>query len=166
TDGAEPTWTRHATGTLRAALPEAARTSPDAPSLAEIKARCPQAVPPSMYYDGLRERGFELGPGFQAITGLWCGDEESLAELRLPPAAAADASSYHVHPSIFDACCHALGAGFPVTDSRDEAYLVLGFKRLETFGPIGTHVWSHGALHTAADGGGDKETLTGTVRLM
>jgi acyl transferase domain-containing protein len=165
-DGGEPTWTRHATGRLRAVVLEGTRMLPDAPALADIQARCPQAVPASAYYHGLRERGFELGPGFQAITALSCGHGESLAELRLPAAAAADASSYQVHPSIFDACCHALGAAFPAAASRDEAYLVLGFKRLETFGPIGTRVFSHGVLHPAADGPNDNETLIGTVRLM
>jgi SAM-dependent methyltransferase/acyl carrier protein len=166
TDGAEPTWARQATGRMEAALPEAERTSPDAEPLLDIKARCPQAVPASAYYAGLRERGFELGPGFQAINGLWRGDGESLAELQLSPEAANDASAYQVHPAIFDACCHALGAAFPATDSGEQAYMVLGLKRFLTFGPVGTYVWSHATLQPPAGEEGDQETMTGDVRLM
>jgi acyl transferase domain-containing protein/short-subunit dehydrogenase/acyl carrier protein len=93
-------WSRHATATLAPA--EAPPTDP------------PGAWPPAgaeripvVDYARLAAYGLHYGPAFRAVTALWRRDDEVFAELALSPGEAATASSYTLHPALFDAALHA-----------------------------------------------------------
>ncbi|MFJ9561415.1 SDR family NAD(P)-dependent oxidoreductase [Streptomyces fuscichromogenes] len=97
--GTSEPWTRHATATT-------------APAGAPPR-EAPGAWPPvgaeriAVDYDRLADRGHHYGPAFRVVTALWRRDDETFAELALPPGEAATARSYTLHPALFDAALHA-----------------------------------------------------------
>ncbi|MER7187868.1 type I polyketide synthase, partial [Streptomyces hyaluromycini] len=99
-DTSEP-WTRHATATT---APAGAPKTPG---------ETPGAWPPvgaeriAVDYERLADHGHRYGPAFRAVTALWRRDDETFAELALPPGEAATARSYTLHPALFDAALHA-----------------------------------------------------------
>ncbi|GGX55356.1 type I polyketide synthase [Streptomyces noursei] len=110
--GEDQPWTRHASGTLTAAVP--APTSglggvwPPAESV---------AVDVDGYYQRLVESGYGYGPAFQGLRAAWrCGDEV-FAEVALPQANQADAARFGLHPALLDAALHAVGKGDFFADS-------------------------------------------------
>ncbi|MGW4173481.1 SDR family NAD(P)-dependent oxidoreductase [Streptomyces chartreusis] len=107
-------WTRHATATTAPAetpLPETRLT--EAPLAEAPPTDPPGAWPPpnaerlQVDYARLAAHGHHYGPAFRAVTALWRRDGEIFAELALSPAEAATASSYTLHPALFDAALHA-----------------------------------------------------------
>ncbi|MFJ8631928.1 SDR family NAD(P)-dependent oxidoreductase [Streptomyces sp. NPDC093568] len=99
--GTTGAWSRHATATLAPA--EAPPTGPP-----------PGAWPPAgaeripvVDYARPAALGLHYGPAFRAVTALWRRGDEVFAELALPPTEAATASSYTLHPALFDAALHA-----------------------------------------------------------
>ncbi|MGW4869613.1 type I polyketide synthase [Streptomyces chartreusis] len=58
-------------------------------------------------YARLAAHGHRYGPAFRAVTALWRRDGEVFADLALSPAETATASSYTLHPALFDAALHA-----------------------------------------------------------
>ncbi|MEU4878800.1 SDR family NAD(P)-dependent oxidoreductase, partial [Streptomyces sp. NPDC021608] len=111
-EGDEPDWTRHATGTL---VPE------------DLDSREPALVwPPSgatpvpvdveSVYADLAERGYEYGPAFRGLRGVWTRDDEIFAEVALPDDQQDDAGDFSLHPALLDASLHApliYGTGLP-----------------------------------------------------
>ncbi|MFE6175700.1 SDR family NAD(P)-dependent oxidoreductase [Streptomyces sp. NPDC056464] len=97
--GATGAWNRHATATL--APPSDPPSDP------------PGVWPPAgaeripVDYARLAAHGHHYGPAFRAVTALWRRDDEVFAELALSPGEAATASSYTLHPALFDAALHA-----------------------------------------------------------
>ncbi|MGC2743470.1 MAG: SDR family NAD(P)-dependent oxidoreductase, partial [Candidatus Angelobacter sp.] len=62
--------------------------------------------------------GVIYGPAFQAITALYRGTDQALAQLRLPDAVAGQAGDYVLHPSLMDG---ALQAAIGLIDTQCEA---------------------------------------------
>ncbi|MFD4600970.1 SDR family NAD(P)-dependent oxidoreductase [Streptomyces sp. NPDC058464] len=105
-DTSEP-WTRHATATTAPA------EEPTAAQREALTEETPGAWPPvgaeriAVDYERLAAHGHRYGPVFRAVTALWRRDDETFAELALPPGEAATAGSYILHPALFDAALHA-----------------------------------------------------------
>ncbi|MEU8664508.1 acyltransferase domain-containing protein, partial [Actinoplanes philippinensis] len=97
--GSTGPWTSHATATLTAPTGR----SPAAPATWPP----PGARPITVDYTRLTDAGFHYGPAFRAVTALWRGPTEVYAEVALPPAVAADAPRFGVHPALLDAALHA-----------------------------------------------------------
>ncbi|WP_340563422.1 SDR family NAD(P)-dependent oxidoreductase [Streptomyces sp. GSL17-111] len=94
-------WTRHASGTLRPALPAetpAASWPPDGG----------QVVSLDELYSALAGAGLEYGPVFQGLRGVLRAGEDLWAEVALPESAHADAGRFGLHPALLDAALHAL----------------------------------------------------------
>ncbi|WP_406258503.1 type I polyketide synthase [Streptomyces chartreusis] len=108
-DTAGGPWTRHATATT---APAEAPLS-EAPLAETPPTDLPGAWPPPkaerlpVDYARLAAHGHHYGPAFRAVTALWRRDGEVFAELALSPAETATASSYTLHPALFDAALHA-----------------------------------------------------------
>ncbi|WP_229919963.1 SDR family NAD(P)-dependent oxidoreductase, partial [Streptomyces minutiscleroticus] len=102
--GAGGDWTLHATGALGAR-----RTTEFATAGAWAAGAWPPAgaetVPVDTLYADLAERGYEYGPVFRAVTGVWADGDELFAEVVLP---AAQPTTFGVHPALLDASLHAL----------------------------------------------------------
>ncbi|MCE0446402.1 polyketide synthase dehydratase domain-containing protein [Streptomyces tricolor] len=56
--------------------------------------------------DGLVRRGYEHGPLFQAVRGLWRLGEEILAEVAVPEDEREEAQRFGLHPALLDAALH------------------------------------------------------------
>ncbi|WP_432015382.1 SDR family NAD(P)-dependent oxidoreductase [Streptomyces cucumeris] len=102
---ADGEWTRHATGLIAAAPPEA----PPAPDLTAWPP--PGATPVAL--DGMYERyadgGFRYGPAFQGLTAVWRLGDTLYAEAALPSGQHPDAGHFALHPALLDAALHATG---------------------------------------------------------
>ncbi|MFI5916525.1 SDR family NAD(P)-dependent oxidoreductase [Dactylosporangium sp. NPDC051541] len=102
TDGPEPgSWVQNATGTLATST-----TSPPA-GPAEWPPAGATPVPFEGAYDTLADAGYEYGPVFQGLRGLWRRGAEVFAEVAID----ADRAGYVVHPALLDAALHPLLLG-------------------------------------------------------
>src|SRR3546814_20582759 len=89
--------------------------------------RCPEAVEPEVWRGRLAGLGIDIGPAFAGIRRLWRGDDEALAEVRLPDGMTSGAAS--MHPALPDACLQV--AGRPITGAAPgEALLPNGIERV------------------------------------
>ncbi|MDX2939319.1 SDR family NAD(P)-dependent oxidoreductase [Streptomyces ipomoeae] len=100
-------WTRHAGGVL-APSGEPMRDS-------EAFSVWPPAgaVPVDMteVYSHLARQGYQYGPAFQVLAGVWRLGDETYAEVGLAAGQQADAARYRVHPALLDGALHALLLG-------------------------------------------------------
>ncbi|CAL9584972.1 hypothetical protein SUDANB176_05115 [Streptomyces sp. enrichment culture] len=102
-DGAEPEWTRHATGVLgtRAAGPDF-----------DFTAWPPEGAEPLSvdgYYDTMGAAGYAYGPSFRALRAVWRRGDEVFAEAETTDAH--DVGRYGLHPALLDSALHAMGFG-------------------------------------------------------
>ncbi|MFF4354910.1 type I polyketide synthase [Streptomyces sp. NPDC001530] len=100
-EGAEATWTRHATGSLVPAASEA--------DFALTAWPPPGAVPVAMEgaYERLLDRGYGYGPVFQGLKAAWRHGDDVFAEVALPEKAHDEAARFGLHPALLDAAMHA-----------------------------------------------------------
>ncbi|WP_369237442.1 type I polyketide synthase [Streptomyces sp. R21] len=96
-------WIEHAVGTL-------GRDTATAP--AQASGEWPPAdaapVPLARMYEDLGLHGYEHGPVFQGLRGVWRRDGEQFSEAVLPEPEAANAGAYQLHPALLDASLHGL----------------------------------------------------------
>ncbi|MFS8204675.1 SDR family NAD(P)-dependent oxidoreductase [Streptomyces sp. CWNU-52B] len=113
-DGGE--WVRHAEGSLsgwtRPAAFDATVWPPDGAEEVEL----------GDVYGDLAARGYDYGPAFQGLTGVWRRGDELFAEAALPADAAKGADGFGLHPALLDAALHAVWYG-SVLDAMDGAVL-------------------------------------------
>ncbi|NEW38026.1 SDR family NAD(P)-dependent oxidoreductase [Nocardia cyriacigeorgica] len=102
-DSTDPTpWVLHARGVLAAA----ANSTPAHPDPAWPPAEAEQPDHRSLY-DRLAQLGFDYGPAFQGVTGIWRHDDRTFAEVSLDDAVRGSAAAFGMHPALLDACLHA-----------------------------------------------------------
>ncbi|WP_063771870.1 type I polyketide synthase [Kitasatospora mediocidica] len=96
------TWTRHATGTLtvttKTGSPQADFTAWPPPGA--------QRVDVDGLYTGLGRHGYEHGPVFQGVRGLWQRGDELFAEVAVPDDSREAAGRFGLHPALLDAVLH------------------------------------------------------------
>ncbi|MFJ3778139.1 type I polyketide synthase [Streptomyces sp. NPDC090075] len=124
-EGADGTWTRHATG-LTADAPARPDDGP-APAAGAVRTEAEDTVwpPPGAepvdltgLYDGLAADGYQYGPAFRLLTRAWRVGEEVHGEVGPLPGAddGPSAAPGHVlHPALLDAALHAVVALVPGT---------------------------------------------------
>ncbi|MED7948533.1 SDR family NAD(P)-dependent oxidoreductase, partial [Streptomyces sp. BE303] len=100
-DETEP-WTVHATGSLTAQGEE-----PADPGLVVWPPAGAEPVPVEDFYPALAATGMAYGPAFRGLRKVWRHRTEVLAEVGTEEAVA----GYALHPALFDAALHAVGAG-------------------------------------------------------
>ncbi|MFI9569718.1 SDR family NAD(P)-dependent oxidoreductase, partial [Streptomyces rishiriensis] len=111
-EGDEPEWTRHAAGTLLPEDPDSAEAALAWPPAGAT----PVPVDVESVYADLAERGYEYGPAFRGLRGVWTRDDEIFAEVALPEQQQEDAGRFSLHPALLDASLHApliYGTGLP-----------------------------------------------------
>ncbi len=96
-----PTWIQHATSKLNR---QTMANQLAAVALTELRERLGQPSQQADCYAQFRQLGLHYGPTFQAITQLWQGTGEALAELRLHESLVAPQSEYQIHPVLLDNC--------------------------------------------------------------
>ncbi|MEU2228912.1 SDR family NAD(P)-dependent oxidoreductase, partial [Streptomyces sp. NPDC018347] len=115
-EGADGTWTRHATGVL------APRTAPEPAAATDWPPAGAVPVDVTDTYDHLAAQGYHYGPSFRCLRGAWRLGEEVCAELALPDPAAAD--GFALHPALLDATLHAID----LLDGQDPTVMTLPFS--------------------------------------
>jgi NAD(P)-dependent dehydrogenase (short-subunit alcohol dehydrogenase family)/acyl carrier protein len=123
--GEDAEWTRHASGVLAAGVAEV--SEPPAGSWPPEGRRLVGAWPPEgaqalelaglgvgegfdfggVVYGRLAELGFEYGPVFRGLTGVWRRGEEVFAEVALGGGQVGEAGRFGLHPALLDAALHA-----------------------------------------------------------
>ncbi|WSW21183.1 SDR family NAD(P)-dependent oxidoreductase [Streptomyces phaeochromogenes] len=63
----------------------------------------------SSLYTDLAAQGYAYGPAFQGVRAAWRHQDSVLAEVALDPEAAAEATSFGLHPALLDAVLHSAG---------------------------------------------------------
>ncbi|GAA2529842.1 type I polyketide synthase [Winogradskya humida] len=100
----EAPWTTNATGVLTPAalVPATDRSGAWPPAHAA-------AVPLTGGYDLLAGLGYDYGPAFQGLRGMWTAADETYVDVVLPGAAGtADPAGFGIHPALWDALLHAI----------------------------------------------------------
>ncbi|MFF8098148.1 type I polyketide synthase, partial [Streptomyces sp. NPDC016675] len=105
-EGDDGPWTRNARGTVRAADPAGyvPEPVPWPPTDAE-------PVDLAGFYEPAADSGYGYGPAFRGLRSVWRRDGEVFAEVTLPQDVRAGTEGFSVHPALFDAALHAIGAG-------------------------------------------------------
>ncbi|MFD3603179.1 SDR family NAD(P)-dependent oxidoreductase, partial [Streptomyces sp. NPDC058656] len=107
TDAPEDTsWTLHATGLLS---PDSGADSRDGGGHAAWPPANAVPLDVSSLYTDLAAQGYAYGPAFQGVRAAWRHQDSVLAEVALDPEAAADATSFCLHPALLDAVLHSAG---------------------------------------------------------
>ncbi|WP_455678827.1 SDR family NAD(P)-dependent oxidoreductase [Streptomyces antimycoticus] len=115
--GADGEWVLHGSGSVGPRT-----TDDDAFTSDWTGAQWPPAgavpVPVDTLYPDLAERGYEYGPVFQGVRGVWERGDEVFAEIALPDG---QPTGFGLHPALLDAALHALpltGRGYEADEVR------------------------------------------------
>ncbi|MEX2372757.1 MAG: polyketide synthase dehydratase domain-containing protein, partial [Dehalococcoidia bacterium] len=156
-----PTWTLHATATLRDRRPHDAAT---APSLAELRGRCAQPVDVAEYYALLASYGFRYGPAFRGLREAWSGDGEALARVAFPTGAERNVDAFEVHPALLDAAFQLLASAGGLAARTDEGsggpLFPRSLRRVTLHRPPGGRFWVHARVERS-----DEAVIVGDVTI-
>ena len=145
-DDHEAAWTRHVSGVI---APDPAGGT--AGGVCAWATAWPPAdaspVPLDGGYERLADLGYEYGPAFQGVRGIWRRGAELFAEVAV--ADEVDVAGFGIHPTLFDSMFHPL----LIADSADELRLPFEFRgvRLVAAGARVLRV----RLATSEDGGSE-----------
>jgi acyl transferase domain-containing protein/NAD(P)-dependent dehydrogenase (short-subunit alcohol dehydrogenase family)/acyl carrier protein len=162
---ARESWRRHSTGRIRL-IPHAGGST--AHSIDDIRQRCAEEISGSEYYEGMRSRGNDYGPGFQGLQQIWRRDGEAIGRIHLAEALVSGAGAYTVHPAVLDACFQLLGAAVSreraLPSSDDETYLPVNLERFRIYGKADVRVWGYVRMRAGEEIPG--ELLAGDIWLL
>ena len=139
-------WLRHASGRVCRSLESRV---PERAVLASWQDACREEIPSDAHYDRCRALGLQYGPSFRAITRLWRGQNEAVAEVTLPDVARESAGSYRLDPVLLDASFQTVAAAvgeLPVEDGT--VWLPTGWSRLDWFASSSGPAWCHVTVRT------------------
>jgi len=115
------------------------------------------------FYQRLRERGIQYGPGFRAVEYVWSKDNESLGRIRLPESLQYDSNDYQIHPALLDACLQVLVATQSASAEHD-LYIPTRCKSIRFFLRPVQLTWSHVSLQSVPASGTD--VINADIRLL
>lgn len=87
------------------------------------------------FYEGLAERGYGFGPLLRGVLEVRPGEGCATGTVRIPGAAAHDASRYRVHPLLLDAALQTASTALGADSNR--VYLPVALERAEVWGSPG-----------------------------
>lgn len=136
-------WVRHAEGLLKDAAVQPGADLSIWPPVGAV------AVDVTDAYTGLAQRGYEYGPAFRGLRGVWQRGVEVFAEVAVPVDAGVSLDGFGLHPMLLDAGLHALG----VTGQQAQAVLPFSWQGVSLhaagasrvrmrIAPTGTHALS------------------------
>ncbi|NES18400.1 MAG: SDR family NAD(P)-dependent oxidoreductase [Symploca sp. SIO3E6] len=156
----EQKWILHATGKIR---PESTDTTPTKVDLEQYQADCSQPIEVKQHYQKCRQIGIDYGSSFQGIQKLWSGENQALAQIKLPQELIAQTTDYQFHPALLDAALQVIGHALPKTDS-DKTYLPVGIEQFGVYGRPGLSLWAYASVIMPV--GESQESLTTQVILV
>jgi acyl transferase domain-containing protein/NADPH:quinone reductase-like Zn-dependent oxidoreductase/NAD(P)-dependent dehydrogenase (short-subunit alcohol dehydrogenase family)/SAM-dependent methyltransferase/acyl carrier protein len=135
---AENNWITHAIGEL--SFNQQNIKSTEICDFQEKQSHCNQITDIPDFYQKLKQVGIDYGESFQAINQLWYGENQALAEIRLPPACQ-NRTDYIFHPVVLDACLQTIAAIFS-NQPTPAVYLPIGLDNLQIWESVGENLWS------------------------
>jgi acyl transferase domain-containing protein/acyl carrier protein len=142
-------WLRHCAGRIRRA-PEPGPADPADP--AELAGRLTEVS------GAVHEGPMGFGPRSRCVKRIWSGPDETLAELELPEAFAADLDRLDLHPSLLD-----LANAYPGVFLAEEFRIPIAYGRMALHAPLPRRFFSHHRT-TGSDHAG-KATRTAEISL-
>lgn len=123
--GKEAAWILHAAGRYgRPGGDEASLAGGERETREDFLRRSTE-VEVASFYEGLRQRQVELGPGFRRVVGMWRAEGEVLGHI----SADGDVSA-GVGPGVMDACFQLMGAAMIDRLSDSDPWVPVGIERL------------------------------------
>jgi acyl transferase domain-containing protein/NADPH:quinone reductase-like Zn-dependent oxidoreductase/NAD(P)-dependent dehydrogenase (short-subunit alcohol dehydrogenase family) len=148
-------WRLHATAKVRSLASEIGTPTG---ALAEIRARCGEAMSADAVYGRLQSVGIEHRGAFRGLTAAWRRDGEAVAQIRLPEGV--DSEGYGVHPALLDGCMQTIAAALLEVSA---SYLPVAVERVEPHAAPGRQCWGHVRVRPGAVPGG---ALVADVRAL
>ncbi len=149
-------WTVHATGYVSAVV--------DLPKKSfyfnELWHSCTQSISATQFYQLQRDRHIELGETYQWFKEIRRGENESVAQVRLPTAIA-DAHAYQLHPGLIDACFGLLVASVDI--AVEETFVPFSIEKIVFYHkPNNFNCWLYGQLRKSST----PDRILGDMRLF
>ncbi len=155
----EQKWVLHATGKIRSDQTE---TTPKT-DLEKYQRECSHSIEISQHYQQCRQIGIDYGNSFQGIYKLWSGENQALAEIKLPEELLGETIDYQFHPALLDAALQVIFSALPQTDS-DKTYLPVGIEQFKVYCSPGLSLWAYASVMTPVEE--TQESLTTQVTLV
>jgi len=141
-------WTLHSTGGIANGR-QAVKPAAEKIDLQDILSRCSERIAGETHFAQLRNRGLELGPTFQGVAEIWRREGEALGKIFLVASLEKEATAYHLHPALLDACFQIVSAAVPTGNhgSDEQAtYLPVSVGELRFYRRPGSRLFSHARL--------------------
>jgi myxalamid-type polyketide synthase MxaD len=150
-------WARHASARLAPAAVSAPEFDLDA-----IRARCRERWDGARFYQTIRQRGFDYGPSFRPIAGLWVGEREAVGQYTPDALAVNSGDDLVIDPIALDGCFQMLLPFAARPADPNAALLPVGVDKIIVHGrPDGAALWVY-ARATATTG----DEIAGDAVLM
>ncbi|NEO70920.1 type I polyketide synthase, partial [Moorena sp. SIO3H5] len=155
----EQKWVLHATGKIRSDQTEKTPKT----DLEKYQRECSHSIEISQHYQQCRQIGIDYGSNFQGIYKLWSGENQALAEIKLPEELLGETIDYQFHPALLDAALQVTFSALPQTDS-DKTYLPVGIEQFKVYCSPGLSLWAYASVMTPVEE--TQESLTTQVTLV
>jgi polyene macrolide polyketide synthase len=113
-------WVRHAVGVLGGGEPPLSGGELEELSHGAWPPAGAVRIPADGLYAEIAARGLEYGPVFQGLQAIWRRGAEVFAEVALATQEHGQAGAFGLHPALFDAALHGLGALAAAGDASEE----------------------------------------------
>ena len=137
----KPDWTLHSTALIR--TEETIQTNTKI-NLDKYRSECNQSIDVKQHYQQFSQIGIDYGSSFQGIEKLWKGENQALAQIKLPLELIEETIDYQLHPALLDAALQVIFHALPQIDS-DKTYLPVGVEELKIYGNPGLEIWAYAA---------------------
>jgi acyl transferase domain-containing protein/NADPH:quinone reductase-like Zn-dependent oxidoreductase/acyl carrier protein len=145
-------WVSHARGKIRPLESGHSGLLPSI-SLEGARTRCGTPVDVEAWYERSRQAGLEYGHGFRGMKEAWRGAGEAVGFVELPPALAAVAGDYAMHPAFLDACFHVLGTAAQESPGGGGLFLPVGMESFRLLGSSVTCGWVRASVSPGMSAG-------------
>jgi len=150
-------WAVHATGYVGILVDKTPKESLDFNLLWQ---RCTQLVTTTQFYQLQRDRHIELGETYQWFTEIRRGENESIAQVKLP-VAITDVQAYQLHPGLIDACFGLLVASVDI--AVKETFVPFSIEKIVFYQkPSNFNCWLYNQLRESPT----PESILGNIRLF
>ncbi|HAC63385.1 MAG TPA: beta-ketoacyl synthase, partial [Cyanothece sp. UBA12306] len=151
------TWIRHACGQILLNNQESEKIPQF--DLTTWQKQCKEQISAATFYSDRRSHHIDFGVSFQGVTRLSKGEGQVLGQIKVPETIWSDINNYTLHPAVFDASLHILGAILP-----PGTYLPVILDQLQVYRPPSRNLWSYATLKQAKTQ--EKETLKAEISLF
>lgn len=134
----EQAWQIHASGYLSVSAGSITATPPN---LAQLQSRCLQSHSPQIFYQRLKDIGFDLRASFQWNYAIFLGEDELLAQLQQPQLNESP-DPYLIYPGLLDSCFQLLSF-FWSEENRVHVPFSIGRIHLGSRPLKGVPLWCH-----------------------